>query len=237
MYRIIKNNTNFSVFPHSHRSVLCVFPDDGVTWKCHEIRSSTYSIQVLGNCVLGLLLIAKMGSSQVFPRVTLDKSKEKIRFKRRGQLRSGNAKLLHDNSRFGGKNQVLAWENTTGKYCNIHHIALIWYHQILFLFGPLKKTWEELIFKTRRRSWTHERFDGKFAAYFRHGIFKSLHRLNDDCVEKQKRIYLIYRVEILIYFFHSVIFHYSVYIFVPYLLWDSPRLPPRLRCPDVILRV
>ncbi|KAL4136258.1 hypothetical protein QTP88_007809 [Uroleucon formosanum] len=40
---------------------------------------------------------------------TLEKLKEKIRFKRRGQLRSGNVKLLHDNATPHSAGKTKAW--------------------------------------------------------------------------------------------------------------------------------
>lgn len=87
----------------------------------------------------------------------------------------------------------LGWKNTSGKYCHIHHIVLIWHLQIFFLSDPLKKKHlEGTHFQNEEKimNAVTEYFDGKCAVYFRDGIFKLLHRweksinFNGDHVEK-----------------------------------------------------
>lgn len=46
------------------------------------------------------------------------------------------------NGTFVGRKPMFDGQNTSGKYCDTHHAVITLYHQIFFLFGPLKNNLE-----------------------------------------------------------------------------------------------
>jgi len=179
---------------------------DSMTWKHPEspvpkkFKQTISSKKVMATVfwdAQGILLIEFLSKNETINAdryiETLKKLKEKIRFKRRGQLRSGNVKLLHDNATPHSAGKTKAWLEKY-KWEVLEHPP---YSPDLapsdfFLFGPLKKHLGGTHFQNEEEvmNAVTEYFDGKCAAYFRDGIFKLLHRwekcinLNGDYVEK-----------------------------------------------------